>query len=633
MWQEQLEKIKNFSWWKWPIIITAIFAILALSLWLLSVNLNQNYQDVILPKVSIGGNSVAGLNYEQARELLQKKVDFISRRGFVYKHPLKEVVVYPNVSAIESSDTSYSLVSWELDKSLEEVFSWQQDKSFANLFVKLLALIKGKDFNLQYQWDSEQHLVILQDALAGVLTEKKEASFNIVDGKLNISKEESGQAFDLKAALKNTEKQIATLENEDINLQLQTSEPSITAEIIKQKAEEIVNIAKQGKIKVVFEDFDWEIEPSIWNQWLILRNNDHDLILSLDKELLQKYFELREISQTIERPVQDAKFEVTGGRVKEFVGSQAGVALDWDKLIIDAEKLFQNSNNEELLINLTVITVEPKITNNNVNDLGIVEIIGTGTSDFTGSPKNRIHNIGVGADSVNGTLIAPGEEFSLLATLGDIDGEHGYLQELVIKGNETKPEYGGGLCQIGTTVFRGALESGLPIIERRNHSYRVSYYEPAGTDATIYDPWPDFKFKNDTSKHILIQSRIEGTKLYFDFWGTEDGRQVIMTEPQIYNIVVPPEKKVIKTTDLEPGKIKCTERAHNGADAKFDYSVLYPNTTEPVLTTFRSHYVPWQEVCLEGVTQEELDAANNATSTPTGGAGENATSSSDLPAQ
>jgi vancomycin resistance protein YoaR len=185
----------------------------------------------------------------------------------------------------------------------------------------------------------------------------------------------------------------------------------------------------------------------------------------------------------------------------------------------------------------------------------------------------------------------------------------------VIKGNETKPEYGGGLCQIGTTVFRGALASGLDITARRNHSYRVSYYEPAGTDATIYDPWPDLKFKNDTGKHILIQTRIDGRKIYFDFWGTKDGRQVSMTEPVVYNIVPPPEKKVIKTLDLPVGEIKCTERAHNGADAKFDYTVWYPEDDEPVSTTFHSHYIPWQEVCLLGVTEEEF-AAEQASSTP-----------------
>jgi vancomycin resistance protein YoaR len=105
--------------------------------------------------------------------------------------------------------------------------------------------------------------------------------------------------------------------------------------------------------------------------------------------------------------------------------------------------------------------------------------------------------------------------------LGEIDGAHGWYQELVIKGNETVPEYGGGLCQVGSTSFRMALASGLEIVERRNHSYRVRYYEPAGTDATIYSPAPDFRFKNNTNHHILITSEIQGDMLAFYAWGTQ----------------------------------------------------------------------------------------------------------------
>ena len=211
--------------------------------------------------------------------------------------------------------------------------------------------------------------------------------------------------------------------------------------------------------------------------------------------------------------------------------------------------------------------------------------------------------------------------------MGEIDGSNGYLTELVIKGDKTVPEYGGGLCQVGTTVFRGALDSGLPITERRNHSYRVSYYEPAGTDATIYDPAPDFKFVNDTGNYILIQSRVEGDDLYFDFWGVNDGRIASTTDPVIYNIVKPPPTKIIETDSLAPGEKKCTESAHSGADAYFDYTVIYPenSTTTPIKTRrFSSHYIPWQAVCLVGKaatsTAATIEESVNPTTPDTGNA-------------
>jgi len=170
----------------------------------------------------------------------------------------------------------------------------------------------------------------------------------------------------------------------------------------------------------------------------------------------------------------------------------------------------------------------------------------------------------------------------------------------VIKGNEIKLEVGGGMCQIGTTLFRMAMNSGLDITERRNHSYRVVYYEPAGTDATIYDPAPDYKFINDTKNYVLIQTRIEGDDLYFDFWGTNDGRQPQQSDPVIYNIVSPGPKQFIETEDLKPGETKCVESAHNGADAYFDYTVTYADGTLKE-RRFPSHYIPWPAKCLVGI--------------------------------
>ena len=246
-----------------------------------------------------------------------------------------------------------------------------------------------------------------------------------------------------------------------------------------------------------------------------------------------------------------------------------------------------------------------------------------GTSNFKGSPKNRRHNIKVGADTLSGILITPGEEFSLVKALGEINKETGYLPELVIKGNRTIPEYGGGLCQIGTTIFRATLASGLPILERKNHSFRVRYYEPAGTDATIYGPKPDYRFLNDTGYHILIQTRIEGDDLIFEFWGTKDGRVAEQTKPVIYNITAPKPTQYIETADLPVGEVKCTEHAVPGADTSFDYKVTYPSG-EVKETTFKSHYIPWQEVCLIGVPPEKLiQNPISATSTAAIGIGAN----------
>ncbi len=603
-------------WLKWSLVLVAIFVILVIASLIANLWINDVYQSRFLKGTKVGTIDIGGMTDEEARNQIDKRIDFINHRGFVYVTPAKTVTIYPNVSAIDSPDSISSLVSWDIDRSLKYVNDFEKNENFFYLPQKLMILLKGKDFPLSYRWDRNQYQEALANSFAGSFPDKKEASFKIIADNILISSEQAGQTFDYNKALKATQNLIEALASTDINLQVIADVPQVTTRVLESKKSDILKMTRRGDLTLLWQDKLWLVPNDQWTRWLKVKVKDKNFVVGLDEITFDTYLKDAGIKEQLELPVKEAKFELKDGRVSEFVASQEGRAIDIKTTIENLEKLLAGSG--EFKIDLAVTVVEPQVSNQDVNDLGIVEIIGTGQSDFKGSPPNRIFNIGVGAAALNGVLIAPGENFSLVKALGEIDGEHGYKQELVIKGNRTIPEFGGGLCQIGTTVFRAALASGLPITERRNHSYRVVYYEPAGMDATIYNPWPDLKFINDTGKHILMQTRIEGTKIYFDFWGTKDGRVAMTTEPVIYNIVAPAPKKIIKTTDLEPGKTKCTEGAHNGADAKFDYRVQYPNQAEPKEMTFYSHYVPWQAVCLLGVTPEELAAeqdVQNATTT------------------
>ncbi|MDP2812483.1 MAG: VanW family protein [bacterium] len=609
--------IKERRFLKWSLLAVVVLLLLVLVLFAFNFFVNKNYQNVFLPGTKIGSVDIGELTFEEAKSKLDKRVDFINRRGFVYVTPSKTVTIYPSASAIESADSISMIVSWEITKSLENISQAQRENGLADFLLKARLLISGHNYPLLYHWDQDQHLAILEQSFVDILSDKKEANFEFLNGALKINPESAGETFDYGKAMVDTKPLIEELSSVDITLKVIEDKPLISSKIIETFEPEILSISQKGDLTISYQEDNWTISSDVWKTWLAIKvkTEEQGFYIGINNEKFANYLQESGIKEKLEILVQDARFKLENGKVSEFISSQNGQTIDMEASLKELEnKIF---NDTEIKLALIIDIVEPKVGTQDVNDLGIVEIIGTGESDFTGSPVNRIHNIGVGADTLNGILIAPDEEFSLVKTLGEIDGEHGYKQELVIKGNRTIPEYGGGLCQIGTTVFRSALASGLPITERRNHSYRVVYYEPAGTDATIYSPWPDLKFKNDTGHYILVQSRIEGKKIYFDFWGTKDGRIVQTTEPVIYNLVSPPPSRIVKTTDIEPGQKKCTERAHTGADAKFDYSVQYPKQAEPVETTFYSHYVPWQEVCLLGVTEEELLAEQNQTATST----------------
>ncbi|MFA5986994.1 MAG: VanW family protein [Parcubacteria group bacterium] len=209
-----------------------------------------------------------------------------------------------------------------------------------------------------------------------------------------------------------------------------------------------------------------------------------------------------------------------------------GITIDVEKNVAQiTEKIANRNNPVPLKIALIYDTKPATVTHARANALGIVELIGEGRSNFKGSTQSRIHNIQTAAKRFDGLVIAPNEEFSFTTILGPVDGEHGYKEELVIRDNETKPEFGGGICQVSTTVFRGAIFTGMKITQRHNHSYPVHYYTPTGFDATVYVPKPDLRFINNTPGYVLLTVKTEGTELVFDYYGKKDGRTVKMEGP------------------------------------------------------------------------------------------------------
>ncbi|MDP1845892.1 MAG: VanW family protein [Candidatus Moranbacteria bacterium] len=229
---------------------------------------------------------------------------------------------------------------------------------------------------------------------------------------------------------------------------------------------------------------------------------------------------------------ENAKLAFEGDKVSAFSTNKNGYEISDQESRENIIKALQEDPYKKD-INLPTKVLEPEITSTNLDKYGIKKLIGQGTSNFRGSPKNRIHNINVGASRFNGVIIKPGEEFSFIKTLGPVDASTGYLPELVIKVDKTIPEYGGGMCQVSTTCFRAALNAGLKITARTNHAYPVQYYAPQGTDATVYIPNPDLRFVNDTPGYILMQTHIEGTQLAFDFYGTSDGRKAKLVGPTV----------------------------------------------------------------------------------------------------
>lgn len=236
---------------------------------------------------------------------------------------------------------------------------------------------------------------------------------------------------------------------------------------------------------------------------------------------------------------------------------------------------------------------------------GIESVIAIGRSNFTGSSNARVQNILAAIRKFNGLIVPKGKTFSFNSTLKNVLESDGFVPELVIKGNETKKELGGGVCQVSTTVFRAAFTAGLPMVDRRNHSYAVPYYKPHGLDATIYLGGQDFRFSNDTPGDITMQVFTSGANLYFVFYGQDDGRKVAVEGPFISNYSKAPSPTIIETEELPPGQMVEMSPAHNGFASKWVRRVWKPGEElqEEVL---KSYYRPWAATIWKGVDAEKV---------------------------
>lgn len=613
-------QIKKDNLIKWSLLLAAIFLTVLFLLGITYLVFDYKFRDKIYPGISIGSVNVGGLSSGEAISRLNKKVDSINQSGVVFSYFNQETVFFPIVHSLES-DLAYQVADYDIEGAVAKAFNLGRINTLnKNTLENIINIFKKRNIPIIVTLEENQVEKFLNDNFSHFSTPAKDAKLISKTDNSNTSfdivKEEYGQVLDFKKALIDLKNNLSNLDNSKIPLAVNASYPEILVADclnINAKANRLLN---RLPFTLRHQNNEWLMDKNRVLPWLTLKKINNEIAVGLDLATTTDYLE-KTIAPKINIEPIDPKFEVTDGKVKEFQIAREGTILDASASadLLEKTLLFASSTDVELI----VTSKKSPFNADSINEFGINEIIGTGHSNFSGSPKNRRHNIAVGAATVNGTLITPGEEFSLLKTLGNIDKAAGYLPELVIKDNKTVPEYGGGLCQIGTTVFRGTIESGLPVTMRRNHSYRVSYYEPAGTDATIYDPWPDYRFVNDTKNHILIQSRIDGDNLYFDFWGTPDGRVATHTYPTIYKIVKPGPTKIIETVDLKPGEKKCTEHAHNGADAYFDYEIIYSKDNPPAdikdkteitdedyikKTRFKSHYVPWQEVCLVGMEKK-----------------------------
>lgn len=558
------------------------------------------YAGKVFPGIRLGDIELSGLNYEEMQARLEERAADAERKGVTVHAGDIEALVESTIASKSEIDTAFPLYTYTLDGVLDEVMAYgREGNGLKNSWDRLMTFFSPKEFVVFLEFDEERFIGVLQEEFSSLETYPQNAQLLRLEEQFTVQGESVGETFNYESYAEQVRSQLARLETPDITMTLAPAIPDITTSDVASFIPLVQEVYSASPFTLAWEEYTWEFTQAEVGSSLVVALVNGTPTLQFNPELMPEI--LGHVRTITDIAARDARFQIIDGKVQEFQDSQEGRTLDTQALQKALTAMVQTQAYNEP-IQLVVTTQAPEVTESDAADLGITELVAHGTTNFSGSPTNRRKNIANGVRLINGTLIKPGETFSTVNALSPIETSNGFYSELVIKGNRTIPEVGGGLCQVSTTLFRTALNAGAPIVARTNHSYRVSYYEPpVGMDATIYDPAPDFKFTNDYGSYLLLLGYVEGNDITFELWGTKDGRTAESSTPRMYSVTSPGPTKYIETDDLAPGEQKCIERAHNGASADFIYTVTYPNG-EVKQETFFSKYKAWQAVCLVGAS-------------------------------
>ncbi len=210
-------------------------------------------------------------------------------------------------------------------------------------------------------------------------------------------------------------------------------------------------------------------------------------------------------------------------------------------LMKDAYALMQGAKPGDTVI-LTLIELEPEYTRETLDGQLFSDILGSCKSPHVYNPT-RTRNLELAAAAINGTILAPGAEFSFNKTVGERTAEKGYGEAGVYVGGRTENQLGGGVCQVASAIYYSVLKADLEVVERYEHQYTPTYV-PWGMDATIYWGALDFRFRNNTPFPMRIDASVYDGYVFIDLVGTETRDYTVKLD---YSVIAedPAEDKTI----------------------------------------------------------------------------------------
>jgi vancomycin resistance protein YoaR len=600
--------------------ILAILATATLTLVLLllvSASLYQTaYNGRVYPGVSVSGLNLSGLTAADAARQLVAGISYLHSGRIVFTFQDRRWVATPQ-------DLGLGL---DLIESVNDAYNVGRTRDpLDNFAEQFQARFAGVGISPVLQYDTGRALAFLQRIAAEVERPALEAQLERRGVDIVAIPGQVGIRVDLNTMLSlvavpighMTEAVIPVVYNEQQPQVLDASAQAETARAFLSQ-DFSLSIAEPSP----GDPGPWTLPSSLLADMLTFRpagdGSGALILLALDENKLADF--LRPLAPSLSRLKQNARYHFNDGssELELFYPSIRGRELSLEKSIQSIQTaVAQGGHQAALGFDFADPAVGDHETAAGLKISGLLPN-GMQWTSFKGSAEPRIHNITLAASKFDGVLVAPGETFSMGEHLGDVNYDTGYAEALIILGNRTLPGAGGGVCQVSTTFFRTIFMTGLPILERHSHAYRVGYYENydgpvhlgVGFDATVFFPDVDLKFVNDSPYWILMETDVDrGTgRLTWRFYSTSDGRSVSYTTSGATNEVDPPDPRWEPNPALRPDEVKQVDWAVKGADVYVTRTVTR-NGQVIISEPYNTHYIAWAALCQHNPDTPPSDGA------------------------
>ena len=360
----------------------------------------------------------------------------------------------------------------------------------------------------------------------------------------------------------------------------------------REVVHEAMEVAKGGNLIKQYKDKkDLQVEPK-----------NFEVAYAPNEQAVKTYVE--KLAEEYNRDAEEGDITFANG-YPEVTGGETGIAVNVDQSVSSIMKALEGDGTE-----LTVVAEvqKPSVTKEELSQ--VKDVLGTATT-YYGSSYERNTNVEVGASKINGTLIMPGETFSVTAAVTPFNADNGYYPAPSYESGQVVDTYGGGICQVSTTLYNAVLKAELQVDERHNHTMLVSYVDPS-KDAAIAEGLMDFIFTNNTDAPIYIYGvGYQGT-LNFTIYGHETrdpNRSISFRSETLSQTDASTNVKLVAKSDQNIGYLNQTQSAHQGLEAVLWKDIVNADGTTDTVQVNSSSYQASPAIYEVGIVSPNTQAS------------------------